>query len=237
MHEHEDVVAHLPGRSAPRLHTGSTQSPGCARCRRPSSRGGQPEMTHHDVQARPGHGPGVVDGEDIRGHEQVLGPGDADHLHLQGVAHPRLPDVGPEAAIDKPTRRTSSRNTSGSYERVGAVHPGKHRGVVDHGEHLSGHLHHDVVGVAVGQQAGQGAATGHPVPPAGVVDDEEVDPADLPALGRQAGAGAAADDRLTPGTITAAVLRAHHSQLEADAANAGRRARVPSLSCFSWSAV
>ena len=53
----------------------------------------------------------------------------------------------------------------------------------------------DLVGVAEGEQAGGGAAAGHAVA-AGVVDDDEVDAAGLLALGREAGAGAAADDRL-----------------------------------------
>ena len=61
-----------------------------------------------------------------------------------------------------------------------------------------GHLDDDLVGVAVGEQPGQRAAAGHPVP-AGVVDDDEVDPAGLLALGRQARARAAADDRLARG--------------------------------------
>ena len=83
-------------------------------------------------------------------------------------------------------------------ERVGAVDAGKHRRVLDHGQHLGRHLDHDLVGVAVGQQPRERAAAGHAVAP-GVVDHDEVDAAGLLALGGQAGAGAAADDGLAAG--------------------------------------
>ena len=62
-----------------------------------------------------------------------------------------------------------------------------------HRQHLVRHLADDLVGVAVGEQAGERAAPGHAVA-ARVVDDDQVDAAGLLALGRQAGAGAAADD-------------------------------------------
>src|SRR5439155_13295430 len=58
-------------------------------------------------------------------------------------------------------------------------------------------LDDDLIGVAIGQEPGERAAPGHPVA-AGIVDDDEVDAARLLAFGRQAGAGAAADDRLAP---------------------------------------
>ena len=48
------------------------------------------------------------------------------------------------------------------------------------------------------RMAGRGSLAGHAVP-ARVVDHDHVDAASLLALGRQAGAGAAADDRLAPG--------------------------------------
>jgi hypothetical protein len=83
-------------------------------------------------------------------------------------------------------------------ERVGAVDPGQDRRVPDHRQHLVRHLHDDVVGVAVGQQTGQGAPPRHPVA-AGVVDHDEVDATGLLPLGRQPGAGASAYDRLPPG--------------------------------------
>ena len=74
-------------------------------------------------------------------------------------------------------------------------------------QHLLRHVLDDRVGVAVGQQAGEAAAPGHPVA-AGVVDDDQVDAAALGELGRDAGAGAGADDRLVlPYTFTEARQR------------------------------
>ena len=57
------------------------------------------------------------------------------------------------------------------------------------------HVDDDRVGVAVGQEPRQAAAARHPEA-SGVVDDDEVDAAALGELGRDAGAGPGADDRL-----------------------------------------
>ena len=62
-------------------------------------------------------------------------------------------------------------------------------------QHLARHVDHDLVGVAVGEQAGERAAARHAVA-AGVVNDDEVDAACLLAFRGQPGAGAAADDGL-----------------------------------------
>ena len=85
---------------------------------------------------------------------------------------------------------------------VGAADAGQHRGVLDHRQHLAGHFHDDRVGVAVGQQPGQGAAPGHAIAP-GVVDDDEVNAAGLDELGGDAGAGAGADDGPARGDLGA----------------------------------
>ena len=81
------------------------------------------------------------------------------------------------------------------HERIGAVHAREHRRFLDNRQHFARHLDDDVVGVAIGEQARERAAAGHAVA-AGIVDDDEIDAAGLLALGRKAGAGAAADDRL-----------------------------------------
>ena len=106
----------------------------------------------------------------------------------------KRPTVGKFCTPEKPIAFSSARNGAHQHERVGAVDAGEDRRVADHRQHLDGHLLHDRVGVAVGEQPGGRAAAGHAVA-AGVVDDDEVDAAGLLALGREAGAGAAADDR------------------------------------------
>ena len=52
----------------------------------------------------------------------------------------------------------------------------------DDRQHLAGHVHDDLVGVAVGHHAAEAAAAGH-AEAAGVVDDDQVDAAGLGALG------------------------------------------------------
>src|SRR5207245_1911037 len=65
----------------------------------------------------------------------------------------------------------------------------------DHRQHLARNVEHALVGVAVGQEAGERAAPGHAIA-SRVVDDDEVDATGLLAFRGQARAGAAADDRL-----------------------------------------
>src|SRR6266404_8221830 len=84
----------------------------------------------------------------------------------------------------------------GDQERVGTVDSGQNRRVADHRKHFAGHLDVDLVGAAVGHEAGERAAPRHPVA-AGIVDDDKVDAAGLLAFGGEAGSGAAADDRLS----------------------------------------
>ena len=103
------------------------------------------------------------------------------------------PTVGKFCTPAKPASRTSAQEDVHQPERVGAADAGQHRRVAHDRQHLAGHLHDDRVGVAVGHQPGERAAAGHPVA-AGVVDDDQVGAAGLGALGRQARAGAGADD-------------------------------------------
>ena len=128
-----------------------------------------------------------------------------DHVDLEAVAHAGLLEALAHDAVEQPDRRKvlhageAERRQLGEelrhqHERVGAVDAGEHRRVPDHRQDLARHVLDDLVGVAVGEQAGRRAAPGHAIA-AGIVDDDQVDAAGLLALGRQAGAGAAADDR------------------------------------------
>ena len=105
------------------------------------------------------------------------------------------PTVGKFCTPEKPIALQLVEEHVHEAERIGAVDAGEHRRVLHDRQHLARHLHHDLVGVAVGHQPGERAAARHAVA-AGIVDDDEVDAAGLLALGRQPRAGAAADDRL-----------------------------------------
>ena len=73
--------------------------------------------------------------------------------------------------------------------------PAKNGRVLDDGQNFAGHVHDDLVGVAVRHHAGKAAAARH-AKSAGVVDDEKIDAAGFGALGGDAGPRPAADDRL-----------------------------------------
>src|SRR5699024_10045489 len=78
-------------------------------------------------------------------------------------------------------------------EGVGAANSSQHGGVLDHGENLGAHLHHDLVCIAVREDASQRAAASHAIT-AGVVDDQQVSAASFGALGGDAGASADAHE-------------------------------------------
>ena len=105
------------------------------------------------------------------------------------------PTVGKFCTPLKPAACTSRRKRLHDAKRIGAANAGQDRRVLDDRQHLAGHVHDDLVGVAVGHHAAEAAAAGH-AKPARVVDDDQVDAAGLGALGADAGAGPAADDRL-----------------------------------------
>ena len=115
------------------------------------------------------------------------------------------------------------------HERIGAVDAGQHRRVLHHGQHLVRHLLDDLVGVAVGEQARGGAAPGHAVA-AGIVDDDQVDAARLLALGRDAGAGAAADDRHAAAIMSRNLSRSFLRSIIALPVGVPQRRRLPAPS-------
>src|SRR5690606_13568341 len=135
----------------------------------------------------------------------VLFRGAGDQLHFESVAHARLLQIRPEDAVDQPDggkildageahRLQIVEEAVRQHEGIRAVVAGEHRRVLDHREHLPGHLHDDVVGIAVGHEARQRSAARHAVAP-GIVDDDQVDAARLLRLGGKTRARAAADDR------------------------------------------
>jgi hypothetical protein len=174
---------------------------------------GQAHVRNENVRARAGHVAGLFGVEHVGRGEQVALVGHPDHVDLQSVAHPGLLQVGPEHTVDQPDGGEVL-NAAEAHpaqlveerahepEGVGAVDAGEDGGVLDHGQHLVGHVQDDGVGVAVRQHAGQRSPAGHPES-AGVVDDQQVDAAGLGGLGRDAGARAAADDRSARGNLGA----------------------------------
>ena len=71
---------------------------------------------------------------------------------------------------------------------IGSVDAGQHGRALDHGKHLMGHFHDNLVGVAVSEEARERTAPGHAIAP-GVVNYDQVYAARLLAFGGEAGAG------------------------------------------------
>ena len=170
-----------------------------------------------DVGAGAGHPFRLSRVEDVRCRQQVELVRLRNHVDFELVAHPGLFERLAHVAVEEPYRREVLdarephrlqllQEEPHQDERVGAVDAGEHRRPLDHGEDLVGHLLHDLVRVAIGEQTRGAAAAGHPVA-AGVVDDQEVDAPGLLALRREARAGSAADDGLAACDLLAKPLQ------------------------------
>ena len=190
---------------------------GDGRLRADRARGGQAHVGHEDVGARPGHVSGLLLVEDVRRGDEIELVGHADHVDLVAVAHAGLLEIRAEDPVDEADGREVlhageadlldlPEEVGHDPERIGAVDAGQHRGALDHGQDLVGHLHDDGIGVAVGEQPGQGAATGHAEAPR-VVDDEQVDAAGLGGLRGDAGARTTADDGPALGDLTTETIQ------------------------------
>ncbi len=165
---------------------------------------GQPHVGHDHVRAGLRHRARLVGVEDVRRRQEAGGMGGPDHVDLEAVAHARLFEVLAELAVAQADGREVLdareadpldllQEDGHQAERIGATDAGQDRGLAHDRQDLAGHLHDDRVGVAVGHAAGQRAAAGHPVATR-VVDDDEVGPAGLRALRREAGARPRAHD-------------------------------------------
>src|SRR6266851_760745 len=161
-------------------------------------------MRHQHVRARACHGLRRRHVEDVRSCDQTFVGGHVDHLDLEVIAHAGLLEVRAESPVIQPDGRevldpgearrlNVAQEVAHEPERIGAAHASQHRRVVNHRQDLSGHLHDDRVGVAVRQEAGERAASGHPVAP-GVVNDDQVRSTRLRAFGGKSGARAGADE-------------------------------------------
>ena len=63
------------------------------------------------------------------------------------------PTVGKFCTPEKPALHIAQEEFHDA-ERIGAAHAGQYGRVLDDGEHFAGHVHDDLVGVAVGHHAG-----------------------------------------------------------------------------------
>src|SRR5690606_13237918 len=109
------------------------------------------------------------------------------HVDFQAVAHAGLFQVLTELAIKeadggkglhaaKAGRVDIAQKELHHAEGIGAADACEDWRVLDDGNHLAGHVHHNGVGVAVRHHAAQRAAASH-AKAAAVVDDQEVDAA------------------------------------------------------------
>ena len=132
---------------------------------------------------------------------------DGDRLDLLIVAHAGALQVVAEDTVDEtdcrkvlhaaePDLPQLLQENMLQTERIGPADPGQHRRVLHDRQDLGRHFDDDAVGVAVRHHAGERTATRH-AETARVVDDDQIGAARLGKLGRDAGAGAAADDRPT----------------------------------------
>lgn len=80
------------------------------------------------------------------------------------------------------------------HEGIGPVDACKNGRVLHDRQHLDGHLFYDLIGVAIGEQSGGGAAPRHAIP-ARIIDDDQIYPPCLLSLGGETGSGPATDNR------------------------------------------
>jgi hypothetical protein len=161
----------------------------------------------HDIRTHLREAPRLILVEDVRAGQHLQFVGYRDPVDLVLDAHSGLLQALPEVPVDQADgreildpvephglqlRQKGARQT----ERVGATDSGQDRCVFDHRQHLRRHVHHDGVGVTVGHEPGEAAASRHPEA-ARVVDDDQVDATALRELRGDAGAGTRTDDRPT----------------------------------------
>ncbi len=108
---------------------------------------------------------GLFDGT-IRAQLEETGMGYGLEVEMIRAAHARLLELSADSAVEEahggkvlhprePQRGQPRQEVLGDHEGVRAVDAGEHRRALDHGQHLPGHVQHDVVGIAVGHEAGE----------------------------------------------------------------------------------
>ena len=163
-------------------------------------------MRDKAVRARFGHCTRLLCVEDVGAGHHIQLMRLADHIDLKAVAHAGLLQILAEHAVDQADGREVLHAVKAlrlqllqvdvhHAEGVRAAHTGEHRCLFNDRQNLVAHFHHDLVRVAIGKQAGKGAAASH-TETAGVIDDQHIHARFFRALGRNAGTGADADENL-----------------------------------------
>jgi len=102
-----------------------------------------------------------------------------DHVHFEAEAHAGLFEVLAEGSVDQADggeilHAAEAGSLYFTQKRlhdakgIGAADAGEDRRVLDHGKNFAGHVHDDLIGVAVGHHAGHAAAARH-AEPAGAI--------------------------------------------------------------------
>src|SRR5579884_1344269 len=215
--EDQDVRVDGPRGIGKRLHPFSRPLKRQGRASADAALGRQPHVWNQHIGASLGHRFGLLFGEYIRTGQQAEVMGHANHVHLESVAHAGLFQALPKAAINQADCREVLHTAEARRldlaeeelhhtEGVRPTDAGQHWRVLHDRQDLTGHVHDDAIGIPIGHHAAQAAPAGH-AEAAGVIDDDQVDTACLGTLGTDAGAGAAADDRLARGHLTAEPLK------------------------------
>src|SRR5439155_24031761 len=106
----------------------------------------------------------------------------ANHVHFQTVTHLRFFEPLAKAAVDEADggevlhaaeagRLHFAQEQLHDAERIGAADAGEHGGVLDDRQYLAGHIHDNLIGVAIRHHAAEAAAAGHAKAPGDVDDD------------------------------------------------------------------
>ena len=176
-----------------------------------SAGGGEADVGDQKIGAGLGHGGRLLWGKDVGRREHVQLMGDGDGLDLLVIAHARAFQILAEGTVEEAdggevlyTAEADLFELLEKYvfeaEGIGAADSRQDRGILNDREYFGRHFDDDTVGVAIGHHAGKRPAAGH-TKTAGVVDDDKVGAPGFGKLGRDSGAGPAADDGPSGGLL------------------------------------
>jgi len=124
-----------------------------------------------------------------------------DQVNFQAESHPGFLKVGPKDTVNQPDRGEILnasitqvlqflQEMGADHKGIGTTNPGEDGSFVNGSEYLMGHFTHNLIGISVGHQTGQRAASSHPIA-ARIVDDDQIDSPGFFASSTDSGAGTA----------------------------------------------